>query len=70
MAMFGVNILTPINTLGDQILSHKWYTNDDNVAGRLQSMLRKLNENGGAFVYNVTKYQFVQKVRKLFGIRC
>ena len=66
MAMYGVIILTPINILGDQILSHKWYTNDDNVGRRFQSLLRKLNEHGGACGYNVTKYQFVQKVNKTF----
>ena len=80
MAMYGVAILPLIDMLEDQNLTHKWYADDGNVAGSLESLrlvLDKLYEHDSAFGYNVikchliTKPEFVQKANKFFfGIRC
>ena len=74
MAMYGVTTLPLIDMLEDQNLTHKWYTDDSNVAGSLESLrivLDKLYEHGGAFGYNmikchlITKPEFVQKANKV-----
>ena len=76
MAMYGVAILPLIDMLEDQNLTHKWYADDGNVAGSLESLrfvLDKLYEHGSAFGYNVikchliTKPEFVQKANKVFS---
>ena len=57
-------------------MTHKWYADDGNVTGSLESLqivLDKLYEHGGAFGYNVikchliTKPEFVQKANKVFA---
>ena len=76
MTMYGVATLPLIDMLEDQNLTLKWYADDGNVAGSLQSLrivLDKLYEHGGAFGYNVikchltTKPEFVQKAKKVFS---
>ena len=76
MAMYGVAILPLIDMLEDQNLTHKWYADDGNVAGSLETLrlvLDKLYEHGSAFGYNVikchliTKPEFVQKANKVFS---
>ena len=76
MAMYGVATIPLIHMLEDQNLTHKWYADDGNMAGSLESlriMLDKLYEHGGAFGYNVTKChlitkpEFVQKANKVFS---
>ena len=72
--MYEVATLPLIDMLEDQFLTHKWYVNDGNVAGSLESLrivLDKLYEHGGAFSYNVvkclliTRTQFVHKASKV-----
>ena len=76
MAMYGVATLPLIDTLEDQTLTQKWYADDGNMAGSLESrriVLYKLYEHGGAFGYNVikchliTKPEFVEKTNKVFS---
>ena len=75
MAMYGVATLPLMYMFYDQNITHKWYADDSNVAGSLESLrivLDKLNEQGGAFGYNVTKChlfkvsEIVQKANKVF----
>ena len=60
--------------LEDQNLTHKWYADDGNVAGSLESLRFVLDKlYGSAFGYNVikchliTKPEFVQKANKVFS---
>ena len=75
MAMYGVVILPLVDMLNGQNLTRKSYSDNNNMAGCLRSLiivLDKLNEYGGEFGYNVikcdldTKLEFVQKVNKIF----
>ena len=74
--MYGVATLPPIDMLEDRNLTHKWYADDGNVEGSLESqrsVLDKLYEHGGAFGYSViichliTKPDFVLKANKVFS---
>ena len=75
MAMNGVAILSLIDMLEDQNLTHKWHADEGNVAGSLESvqfLLVKFNKHGDAYAYNVfkchlfTAAEFVQKAKKNF----
>ena len=76
MVLYGVATLPLIDIFEDQNLIHKWYADDGNVSGSLESLrivLDKLYEHGVAFGYNVikclliTKPEFVQKVNKVLS---
>ena len=65
MAMYGVATLPLIDMPEDQNLAHKWYPDDGNVAGSLESLrivLDKVYEHGGAFGYKVIKCHLVQNL--------
>ena len=79
MSMYGVATLPLIDMLEDQILTYKWYADDSNVTGSLESLrkvLDKLYEHGLAFGYNLIKCHLIKNLSwfrrrtNFFGIRC
>ena len=64
MALYRVAVLPLIDMLEDQNMTHKWYADDGNVTGSIESVrivLDKLYEHGGAFGYDVIKYHLITK---------
>ena len=77
MTMYGVAIIPLIAMFENQNLTKKWYADNGNVAGSLETLrikLSKLNEHGGAFGYNVTQChlitipEFVPRANKFLGL--
>ena len=75
MAMYGAATLPLIDMLEDQNLTYRWYADDGNVAGSLESLRIVLDmhyEHVGAIGYTVikchliTKPEFFQKTNKVF----
>ena len=65
MAMYTVATLPLIDMLDDPILIHKWYADDGNLAGSLESLRivqGKLYEDRVAFGYNVIKYRLITQL--------
>ena len=62
-----------IDLVDYQNLTRKWYADDGNVPGSLESLrivLDELFERGSVFVYNVIRYHLNTISNKFFGIRC
>ena len=64
MAMYGVALLQLIDLLKDDMVTQKWYADDRNSEGTLESLVtlqNKLQKHGPAFAYELTKSNLIIK---------
>ena len=62
MAMYGVALLPLINLVKDDMVTQKWYADDGNAVGTLESLVtlhQKLQKHGPAFGYKLTKCNLI-----------
>ena len=68
MAMYGVALLPLINLVKDDMVTQKWYADDGNAVGSLESLValhQKLQKHGPAFGYKLTKCNLIVKESSL-----
>ena len=68
MAMFGVALLPLINLVKDDIVNQKWFADDGNAVGSLESLValhQKVQKHGPAFGYKLTKCNLIVKESSL-----
>ena len=68
MAMYGVALLPLVNLIKDDMVTQKWYADDGNAVGSLESLValhQKLQKHGPAFGYKLTKCNLIVKESSL-----
>ena len=68
MAMYGVALLPLITLAKDDMVTQKWYADDGNAVGSLESLValhQKLQKHGPAFGYKLTKCNLIVKESSL-----